>query len=266
MAPPRSTLSGSLVPTESPWASASAGQRKGKYVSSLDASLQPRDAKPPPEPKPPAAPSQLGVGGLVPRTTAPPAPAEPPQAAAPAAPLRRADLAGASVPAPAEATAPFAAPRRCMYTGDDLPPDARPLRRPTGRDEAWEIIKRGDGRVGRAGRTIFNQEDAPPPSGEPETLRHLREWKTRMVMPERLDMHSGFAVSPVTARDADLDAAWANEVEHRQWAHGQDRIDKQRQREETEREVQNRAVSAYGEALPRRGKGDVFAPFAPRMF
>ena len=85
---------------------------------------------------------------------------------------------------------------------------------------------------------------------------------------ETLDALPGFGRRASAAggrRDAGLDAAWANELEQRQWAHGKNLVDKTKHHEETERLVANRAVSAYGEALPRRTAGDVFAPFAPRM-
>lgn len=252
----------------------------GKYKSSLSADLMPTEHKPPPAYKEPAAPSNLGVGGLLPRSTQPAAP--PPAAAAASAPRKFEDRAKLPPPEapPAAPPPPPREPRRCMYTGDDLPPEPRraaqahPIGAPvTGeRYQRWLGAQHREGSATRQsvaqgeGLCVFNQETLPPHASEPETLRRLRELKTRTVMPETLGQHGGFAPIAANAPDPDVAAAWANELEQRQWAHEQHGLAKQRRKEEVAREINNRAVSAYGEKLPARGRGDVFPPWAPRQF
>ena len=186
-------------------------------------------------------------------------------------------------------------PRRCMFTQDDLPAAPVRAREPfpigapvTGeRYQRW-VSKQPHRDVGIRDVSgqfyIYNQEDVngdkdvnPPPAALPDCLQRLREAKKKTVMAETLDMHEGFhkpgsgmEVPDLNAADAEWraqqEAAWKNEVEWRQWEDGQKKIGKVKKTQEVDREIANGAVSAYGELLPRRGAGDVFAPWAPRNF
>jgi len=259
---PQSTLTAGLVPDKSYWPRPA--QTGGKYKTSLGPDLVPPDLQKEIVVKPPAAPSNLAVGALVPQSAVP---KPPPDSQEPAPPKKkyepRANLPPPPPPPPPAAEVPLEV-RPCIFTGDDLP--AQPQRaKPTGRDVAWEVKR---GRREHRGENIYNQEDidvpwAPQRAPEPESMRILRE-KKRMVMPETLGMLNGFGKGERPAADADVEANWSNERVFRQWDFGRVKGEGVKKREEADKETANAAVSAYGERLPPRAKGDVFAPWAPR--
>ena len=83
----------------------------------------------------------------------------------------------------------------------------------------------------------------PPPSQEPRSLRRLREWKTRMVMPEALGEIGGFSPPDprgVVEAKEDAKAAFARERDYREWASGEDAKSAARRREAVDREIANR--------------------------
>ena len=240
----------------------------GKYKSTLGPDLMALEPKKPVVVKEPAAPSQLGVGGLVPRSTAAPTPKNVEEPPARKQYEDRAKLPPPPPPEPPPAQ-PALEPRRCMYTGDDLPPAPRQAARafppgPPVTEEKYQRWRSRQQREDADSQLLFNGEGVDAPPAEPESLRRLRQLKTKVVMPETLDQHAGFATPASGKRDADLDVAWSNELEQRKWAHEQKQLGKARTTDEMDRLIANKAVSAYGERLPQRGRGDVFAPFAPR--
>ena len=187
------------------------------------------------------------------------------------------------------------APRRCVYTGDDLAPQpvgGKPV--PKHRDEAWRFgvgLKPGTARptplppatdtliarvdaaaaAPRQERCVFTGDDLPRPSTatatQPEALRRLSQWKTRLVMPERLEGVDGFgalrqhhANPPAKAEDAQ----WAEEKAYREMIDGFDARDAQKRRGEVDLLIADKQVNAYGERLPTRARGDLLSPWAPR--
>jgi hypothetical protein len=193
MAPPPSSLGGSLVPNASHYPRPA--QTGGKYKTTLGADLVPSappalppddDAKP--APADPAA-SKLEVGALVPRSAvraeppaSPPAPRDSPRT-----------YTKAVIPPPAAAPPPLRAPtpevKRCMFTGDDLdaaagraaapfadgaPVTAAKYQRWLGAQHAREVHGDPEGTVGgraslaqRAVMCVYNQESLPRhPSAE----------------------------------------------------------------------------------------------------
>ena len=66
--------------------------------------------------------------------------------------------------------------------------------------------------------------------------------------------------------DAEAEAAWRIERQFREWENQTGREEARRSRERAELETANKAVSEYGERRPSRGTGDVFTPYAPRLY
>jgi len=118
-----------------------------------------------------------------------------------------------------------------------------------------------------------------PPSGDSDPsaevtnvqLQRLREWKSRCVMPESIEAVAGFRAGGVGVGEGDGKAlasalvdAWTNERRFREWDDQTGKQSAQLARERVQLLVANKAVSEYGERLPTRRKGDVFAPYASR--
>jgi hypothetical protein len=154
----------------------------------------------------------------------------------------------------------------CIFTGDDLPPPQRPSSRVVARPpetpaEVWLAARSGAERSewpsGPSGAVLSVQ------------LQRLREWKGRCVMPETIEGVPGFGAVGEGGRgpaDAEAEAAWRIERQFREWETQTDREGARRSRERAELETANKAVSEYGERRPSRGTGDVFTPYAPRLF
>lgn len=255
----------------------------GKYRSNLGSDLMAPDVKLAREVKVPKAGSQLAVGALVPQFVVASVGDDVVKPPPPPKPARRVELPPPPPPEPEPAPAPREV-RHCIFTGDDLPEAPVRAAKPhsigapvTGEKyQRWlggNAHDRGDSALQR-GVYVYNQEAVAAPVAVPPSLKVLREWKTRMVMPETLDQHEGFhrpgtgmaSNSEDAAWKAQQDAAWHNESEWRQWEDGQKKLEHVRRREVMDRQVANGAISAYGEKLPARGRGDVFAPFADRRF
>ena len=155
----------------------------------------------------------------------------------------------------------------CIFTGDDLPPPQRPphvvARPPETPAEVWLAARSGAER----------SEWPAGPSGAASSvqLQRLREWKGRCVMPETIEGVPGFGAvgagghGPAVA-DAEAEAAWRIERQFREWENQTGREEARRSRERAELETANKAVSEYGERRPSRGTGDVFTPYAPRLY
>ena len=123
----------------------------------------------------------------------------------------------------------------------------------------------------RQERCVFTGDDLPRPSTatatQPEALRRLSQWKTRLVMPERLEGVDGsgalrqhHANPPAKAEDAQ----WAEEKAYREMIDGFDARDAQKRRGEVDLLIADKQVNAYGERLPTRARGDLLPPWAPR--
>ena len=289
-----SSLGANLVPDRSHYPPPP--MRGGKYKSNLGSDLVAANDMKPRERVAAGTKmkSQLAVGALVPQFKVAAEDETPPPTKPTPKSFRRANLPPPPPPKPEPAPV-LMEPRRCMFTGDDLPPAPARAQNPypvgapvTGeRYQRW-VSNQPHRNVGLRDASgafyIYNQEDVngdkdvnPPPAALPDSLQRLRELKKQTIMPETLDMHEGFHtpgagmdVQDFSAADAEWraqqEAAWKNEVEWRQWEDGQKKLDRVKRREAVDREIANGAVSAYGEVLPKRGAGDVFAPWAARPF
>ena len=187
-------------------------------------------------------------------------------------------------------------PRRCLYTGDDLPPQlagGKPV--PRYRDEAWRFgagLKAGTARptplppatdtlIARVDaaaappqqRCVYTGDDLPRPSSataaQPEALRRLQQWKTRLVMPERLEGLDGFGALMHHQHHAKpkakaKDAQWEEEKAYREMMDGTEARDERKRRDEVDLLIADKQVNAYGERLPTRAKGELLPPWAPR--
>ena len=188
------------------------------------------------------------------------------------------------------------APRKCMYTGDDLPPrsvEGKP--EPRHRDEAWRfgaglppgkprptpappptdtLIARVDASAAPAAvRCVFTGDDLPrapvATASQPEALRRLQQWKTRMVMPERLESIGGFDALKGLERDGGKekfkqDREWQEELAFRAWNDETRAKDVRKRRDEVDKLIADKQVNAYGERLPPRARGELLPPWAPR--
>ena len=132
-------------------------------------------------------------------------------------------------------------PLRCIYSQDDLPERTKEMvRLPATPSAAWL------------------------PAHPSDEMQRLREWKTRCVMPEDLRGIPGLGAKAASNTPRGKDAAWENEREWREMIDGRERDQARLVFENAQKAAKNQAVTDYGERLPARGKGDVFAPFAPR--
>lgn len=153
----------------------------------------------------------------------------------------------------------YAPPKRCIFTGDDLPPTQALLRRPPETPkEVWLSA--------RAGPDDADWRPSSSSAVSSAELQRLREWKTRCVMPETLDGIGGFAPPILTEShpDPNAHAHWQNERAARAWADQADKEGSRLSRERAALEVANRPQSEYGERRLSRRRGEVFSPFAPR--
>ena len=257
---PQSTLDSGLVPPTRKDLIVKTGP--GKYKSTLTADLMGPDDKPKVALKEgdPGA-SKLGPG-LVEAKKPPPPPAEPAEPPPRKPPVKIVgDLPAEPEYKPVEY---YEEPRRCFFTGDDLPPFQR-VKQPPGRKPIWPH------RESKWGKDIliYNQEDMPKPEPKHPALQRLHEWRSKVVMEERLDMHDGFsAIEGASKADREVvkNEWFEGEAKFRGWEDGQSKLSAEARAVAVLQEQKNDKRTQYGEKMPPRGKGELLPPWAPRGF